>query len=170
MDASEISTWMVRRLATELGISELEVKTDIPLMSLGVDSLKLLSIAGELSEFTNREVSADVIWDNDSIECLASHLSKMEVDQTAIQQGNRVSSEVLPPLVVVVGGLEFGQRIAGFVPSNAITVWRKLDFLYKHMLQKHHNYLRSKLLVQHRHHLLLLSLNQFQNLCNQKLL
>ena len=130
MDASEISTWMVRRLATELGISELEVKTDIPLMSLGVDSLKLLSIAGELSEFTNREVSADVIWDNDSIECLASHLSKMEVDQTAIQQGNRVSSEVLPPLVVVVGGLEFGQRIAGFVPSNAITVWRKLDFLY----------------------------------------
>lgn len=130
MDASEISNWMVRRLATELGISEVEVKTDIPLLSLGVDSLKLLSIAGELSEFTNREVSADVIWDNDSIECLASHLAKMGEDQTAIQQENLISSEALPPLVVIVGGLKFGQRVAGFVPSNAITAWRKLDFLY----------------------------------------
>ena len=51
MDASEISNWMVRRLATELGISELEVKTDIPLMSLGVDSLKLLSKFTSISEF-----------------------------------------------------------------------------------------------------------------------
>ncbi len=131
MHVSEISNWMVRRLARELGIPEAEVKTDIPLLSLGVDSLKLLSIAGELSEFTNREVSADTIWDNDSIECLAIHLSKAEpCDQTTTQQENRISSQTLPPLVVIVGGLKFGQTLAGFVPPNAIKVWRKLDFLY----------------------------------------
>lgn len=131
MHASEISDWMVCRLARELGIPEVEVKTDIPLLSLGVDSLKLLSIAGELSEFTNREVSADAIWDNDSIECLSIHLSQAEsCDQTTKLHENHISSEMLPPLVVIVGGLKFGQQLAGFVPPNAIKAWRKLDFLY----------------------------------------
>ena len=131
MHASEISNWMVCRLAKELGVPEVEVKTDSPLVSLGVDSLKLLSIAGELSDFINREVSADAIWDHDSIESLSSHLSQTEsLDQAQEMQGNGVPPESMQPLVVIVGGMNFGKQLAAFTPPNAITAWRKLDFLY----------------------------------------
>jgi acyl carrier protein/pimeloyl-ACP methyl ester carboxylesterase len=131
MHASEITDWMVCRIAKELGMPSEDVKTDIPLLSLGVDSMKLLSIAGELAEFTDREVSADTIWDHDSIDSLSSHLSKTDsCDQTKKKQERQIAAEVEPPLVVIVGGLNFAKQLNEFVPPNAITAWRKLDFLY----------------------------------------
>lgn len=75
LDEATLRTWMRRRVAREIGVPEDEVDPDAGLMSMGIDSMTLIGMAGELAELLGRDVPAEILWDHDTISSLARHLA-----------------------------------------------------------------------------------------------
>ncbi len=69
-------SWMVRRVAKELGSPEHEIDPNAGLMTLGVDSLALIGLAGELAELVNRELPAEILWEYETITAIADFLAR----------------------------------------------------------------------------------------------
>ena len=67
IDAQEILSWLHARIAQELN-SEIEnIDFDQPLDLLGLDSVSLLWIAGELAEWLNIEITTAMVFENTSL-------------------------------------------------------------------------------------------------------
>ena len=67
IDAAAILTWLHARIAQELN-SEIEsVDFDQPLDLLGLDSVSLLWIAGELAEWLEIEITTAMVFENTNL-------------------------------------------------------------------------------------------------------
>ena len=67
IDAPAILTWLHARIAQELN-SEIEnVDFDQPLDLLGLDSVSLLWIAGELAEWLEIEITTAMVFENTNL-------------------------------------------------------------------------------------------------------
>ena len=67
IDASTILSWLHARIAQELN-SEIEnVDFDQPLDLLGLDSVSLLWIAGELAEWLEIEITTAMVFENTNL-------------------------------------------------------------------------------------------------------
>ena len=77
--ADEIRQWLNRRAKTALeesGCSE-EVDNDMALNELGVDSLELFTITGELAEWLNMDIPATLLFEVETINELVTELSNL---------------------------------------------------------------------------------------------
>ncbi|MDG2383548.1 MAG: thioesterase domain-containing protein [Pirellulaceae bacterium] len=69
-----IHDWLQNRIANLLNVPSESLDADVSFLELGVDSLSLVNIAGELAEMLGQDVSADEVWENDTIRLLSTHL------------------------------------------------------------------------------------------------
>lgn len=78
MTADEIGAWLTSRAATALQVESHQVDRTIPLTSQGLDSLTLLELTGDLSQWLGRDLSIPLLWQHPTINALAVHLEKGE--------------------------------------------------------------------------------------------
>ena len=72
--ADEISRWLVRWVAAELGSDPSSVDVGAPFVNLGLSSRQAVVLSGELEEYLGRELEPSITWDHPTIERLAAHL------------------------------------------------------------------------------------------------
>jgi acyl carrier protein len=75
MNADLIEEWMVAKVVESLEIPAEEVDRSLPFTSLGLDSLTLLELTGDLAEFTGCEIPVAMVWEFPNINSLAEQLS-----------------------------------------------------------------------------------------------
>lgn len=71
----EIRAWVLSRLAAALRISESEIDTEASFVALGLDSLTLFSMTGQLAEWLDRDLPATMLFEVSSINDLAAALA-----------------------------------------------------------------------------------------------
>lgn len=98
MTTTPLQDWMTRRVAEHLGKEEQEVDRAARFMSLGLDSLTLIGLAGELAELLGRELSANDLWEHESIEALSQYLdpsgeASVPIAEASVAQMSEVQSQ-----------------------------------------------------------------------------
>lgn len=71
--AAEIQDWLVLYTAKLLGIEPTAVEVLAPLQSY-LDSMTLVAVSGDLSDWLGRDVDPSVLGDSRTIEAIAKHL------------------------------------------------------------------------------------------------
>jgi acyl carrier protein len=72
---AEIRGWLLSRLAAALEVSESEVSADASFIALGLDSLTLFSMTGQLAEWLDRDLPATLLFEVSSLNELAEALA-----------------------------------------------------------------------------------------------
>ena len=73
---SDITGWLVARLARESGIDADEIDLAQPFASFGLDSARSLMLVGDLENWLGRRLSPVVLWNYPTVESLARHLGE----------------------------------------------------------------------------------------------
>jgi acyl-CoA synthetase (AMP-forming)/AMP-acid ligase II/acyl carrier protein len=73
--AGEIRTWIAEQLSVMLDIERAEIDIGAPFSAFGLDSLKAVSLAGELETWLGRSLPPTLLWDYPTIDALAAHLA-----------------------------------------------------------------------------------------------
>ena len=74
MSAVEIRTFLLELVAKERGGDAAVVDTDVPFDRLGLDSMALLGIVGDLAERLQMEIDTTLLLEHPTIDRLARHL------------------------------------------------------------------------------------------------
>jgi 8-amino-7-oxononanoate synthase len=74
----ELQSWLISRLAQELGISTDEIDPSKPLANYGLDSLQQASFIGEISESLGYAFSPALFTEYQDVESLAAYLSAVQ--------------------------------------------------------------------------------------------
>ncbi|MFJ5927356.1 SDR family NAD(P)-dependent oxidoreductase [Kitasatospora sp. NPDC092948] len=74
-DAREIEAWLIERLARTLGQDPAGIDPTAPIAGLGMRSVDLVSLIGELERHLDRTLSATLAWAYPTVEALAAHLA-----------------------------------------------------------------------------------------------
>ena len=75
MNSTEISTWIRERIARELGSEASAIDPEVTFDRLGLDSLALLGVLGDLASELDIEIETSVLFDYPTISGLAAHLA-----------------------------------------------------------------------------------------------
>jgi thioesterase domain-containing protein/acyl carrier protein len=75
-----LTDWMIERVARQLEVPTTGVDPQAKITSLGIDSMSLIGLVGELAELIGQDLPADVIWEHDSVSRLAKFLATRNVD------------------------------------------------------------------------------------------
>ncbi|MFO0842623.1 MAG: beta-ketoacyl synthase N-terminal-like domain-containing protein [Gemmataceae bacterium] len=75
---SDVRTWLVDRLARQVGVSRSEIDVEKPFASYGLDSLAMVQIAGELERWLGRPLSPTLLYSAPTVSALAKALSAPE--------------------------------------------------------------------------------------------
>ncbi|RPG16547.1 MAG: hypothetical protein CBB69_008045 [Phycisphaera sp. TMED9] len=75
MNSTEISTWIRERIARELGSEASAIDPEVTFDRLGLDSLALLGVLGDLALELDIEIETSVLFDHPTISGLATHLA-----------------------------------------------------------------------------------------------
>ena len=79
MNANTIEGWLATAISAKLKMDEEQMDRTLPFSSLGLDSLVLLTLTGELAEMLGRDLSPSLVWEYPTIETLARHLATQSV-------------------------------------------------------------------------------------------
>lgn len=74
MKSGEISTWIRNRIAKDVHKKPSEVDPEVGFDQLGIDSLALLGVLGDLAAELDIEIETSVLFDHPTITALAKHL------------------------------------------------------------------------------------------------
>ena len=88
----EIQVWLVSYLAELLEIEPDEVDVTISFDRFGLDSSAAACMAGDLEEWLEYEVEPTIMYDYNTIESLAKHLSEIKEQLTKIDRGTPVTA------------------------------------------------------------------------------
>ncbi|MDG2020857.1 MAG: acyl carrier protein [Phycisphaerales bacterium] len=75
MNSNEISAWIRERIARELGSEASAIDPEVTFDRLGLDSLALLGVLGDLASELDIEIETSVLFDYPTISGLAAHLA-----------------------------------------------------------------------------------------------
>lgn len=75
MNSTEISTWIRERIARDLGVEASAVDPDVTFDRIGIDSLALLGVLGDLANELDIEIETSILFDHPTISSLAEHLA-----------------------------------------------------------------------------------------------
>ena len=75
---AEIKEWVRNRLASALGIAPSEFNMDASFVDLGLDSVTLFSMTGELAEWLDRDLPATLLFESMSVNKLIAALASLE--------------------------------------------------------------------------------------------
>lgn len=81
----EIRSWLVERLAALMRVSSDSVSTDQPFDSLGLDSLPLVELVGDLEDFLDRSLEPTLAWDYPTIGAISEYLGVEERAETPVE-------------------------------------------------------------------------------------
>lgn len=70
----ELTTWLVNRIATEIGLPPERIPLDVNLGRYGLDSVRAVEITSDLTDWLGVEVSSSAMWDFHSINELVEGL------------------------------------------------------------------------------------------------
>lgn len=77
MDATEIHTWLVGRMAETLNVPPQSIDVTAPLDELGLDSKAVMGLSGDIEQYFNISIEPTVLWDYSSVGELVAHLAKL---------------------------------------------------------------------------------------------
>ena len=83
MKAQELRDWMQARLAKELGRAVEDVDVEANFKALGLDSMTLIGVTGELAEIVGVELPVEMLWEHETISALADELARFVADSGA---------------------------------------------------------------------------------------
>jgi acyl carrier protein len=75
VEAPEIQTWLVEKIAVRTGLDKEEVRPDRFFDEFDLDSTEALVLAGELEEWLGFELAPTALWYFPTIEKLAEHVA-----------------------------------------------------------------------------------------------
>ncbi len=75
MNSNEISAWIRERIAKDLGSEPSAIDPEVTFDRIGLDSLALLGVLGDLASELDIEVETSVLFDHPTISGLAAHLA-----------------------------------------------------------------------------------------------
>jgi acyl carrier protein len=78
MTAKQIEDWLAARAADLTQSDQADVDRQLPLTSLGFDSLSLFSVTGDLAALLGRDLPASLLWEYPTIHQIANHLAATE--------------------------------------------------------------------------------------------
>jgi acyl carrier protein len=67
---AELTTWLKERLAEIIELSADEIRSDVPFVSFGVDSVHAFVIIGQLEEHFGLSLEPAFIWDKPTLDAL----------------------------------------------------------------------------------------------------
>ncbi|MBI4576845.1 MAG: amino acid adenylation domain-containing protein [Planctomycetes bacterium] len=97
--ADAIRAWLLARAARELGLSAADLDPHATFAALGLDSLTLASLAGELEAWLGRPLPVTLLWDHPTPDALARHLAAAQVSSPAETPARPCAAE--EPIAVV---------------------------------------------------------------------
>ena len=68
---NEIQEWLVQMIAAELSLSVDQIPTDQPILSLGVDSMQVVTVVAELEDWLGFQFQSNPLEDHATIEALS---------------------------------------------------------------------------------------------------
>jgi acyl transferase domain-containing protein/acyl-CoA synthetase (AMP-forming)/AMP-acid ligase II/acyl carrier protein len=71
----DIESWLIARIASYTGFNAADIDPDLPFANFGMDSVKVLSISGELEDFLNKQLSPTLLYNYPTIRSLSLYLS-----------------------------------------------------------------------------------------------
>ncbi|PXY23751.1 polyketide synthase [Prauserella sp. PE36] len=71
---ADVAAWLVERIAEYREAPAAEIDTTVPLAELGLDSVYVLSLCGDVEDKWGLVVEPTVAWDHPTIDALAVHL------------------------------------------------------------------------------------------------
>ncbi|MEM9163311.1 MAG: acyl carrier protein [Cyanobacteria bacterium P01_F01_bin.4] len=71
----QIQTWLIAKLAEQLGVVPSAVDIQEDFMNHGLNSIEAINFSGELEQFLSRRLSPTLLWDYSNIESLAEYLA-----------------------------------------------------------------------------------------------
>lgn len=81
MNAKNIEDWMLNTIAENLNTTCDQVRRDAPFTSLGLDSLRLLELSGDLAEFIDCDIPVTLLWEFPTIDSLSQELEALTIEQ-----------------------------------------------------------------------------------------
>ncbi|MDE0890225.1 MAG: acyl carrier protein, partial [Phycisphaerales bacterium] len=75
MNSNEISAWIRERIAKDLGSEASAIDPEVTFDRIGLDSLALLGVLGDLASKLDIEIETSVLFDHPTISGLAVHLA-----------------------------------------------------------------------------------------------
>lgn len=75
MNSNEISAWIRERIAKDLGSEASAIDPEVTFDRIGLDSLALLGVLGDLASELDIEIETSVLFDHPTISGLAVHLA-----------------------------------------------------------------------------------------------
>lgn len=69
----EIQTFIVNNLADMLGMKASEIASDANFDKLGVSSSSAIGLIGELEDFLDRDIAPSVLYENNTVNALATY-------------------------------------------------------------------------------------------------
>jgi acyl carrier protein len=73
-DVEAMTDWLVDRVAEYRDVPAEEIAPDVPMAELGLDSVYVLSLCGDVEDRWGIEVEPTVAWDYPTVTALAGHL------------------------------------------------------------------------------------------------
>ena len=75
MDASQIQSWLIERVAEEMEQAKEEIDPQLPFSTIGLDSAAALALTGDLEDLLNISIDPTVIFEYPTIAKLADYLA-----------------------------------------------------------------------------------------------
>jgi len=63
INIEKLSQWFKKNIAVETGVSENEIRLDVPLDSYTMDSLSFVTLSYELGIYLNTEIDPTIFWE-----------------------------------------------------------------------------------------------------------
>lgn len=76
-DADTMTDWLVDRIAEYRDVPAEEIDPELPMAELGLDSVYVLSLCGDVEDRWGIEVEPTVAWDHPTAAALAGHLCEL---------------------------------------------------------------------------------------------
>jgi acyl transferase domain-containing protein/acyl-CoA synthetase (AMP-forming)/AMP-acid ligase II len=95
--ATDVETWLIDWLEKHLGVPRAELDVRRPLAAFGLDSLKAVSLAGDLEQLLGRKLPVTLAWDYPSVQALSRYLS----GESAGNPQPGVQRDMQEPLAVI---------------------------------------------------------------------
>lgn len=79
-DAPQIENWMRQKIAAELKVASDEIGVTQPLSALGLDSITVFTLTGDLAEWLDCDLRATLLWEYPMIAELAQYLANGQLE------------------------------------------------------------------------------------------
>ena len=95
IDEERIREWMTQRLAAELAVAANAIDIHQSFTRLGLDSIVLVGLTGELAEWLDKELPAAMFWEYDTIAAASEHLSSLLKHSTCLPKTDTPTSTLV---------------------------------------------------------------------------